>query len=40
MKVLISVASQTGTSITELRKMDIFEFFAALAVVEEKIKKK
>jgi hypothetical protein len=40
MKVLTSVARETGTSITELRHLDIMDFFALLSVVEEKSKKK
>jgi hypothetical protein len=36
MKLLSSVAGNTGTSIAELRTLDIFDFFALLEVVNEK----
>jgi len=32
---LTAVSTKSGTSITELKKMDVFEFFALLSVIEE-----
>ena len=40
MKLLTTVAKETGTSITELRLFDVFEFFSLLSVVDEKLNKK
>lgn len=37
---LTSVSTQSGTPITELKKMGVFEFFALLSVVEERNSKK
>ena len=40
MKLLATVSSQTGTSITELKLLDVFDFFSLLTVVDEKMNKK
>ena len=37
---LTSVSTQAGTPLTELKKMDVFEFFSLLSVVEERNSKK
>lgn len=39
MKMLSAVASNAGTSITELRTMDVFIFFSLLSVTDDKLSK-
>jgi len=37
--LLTTVSNSTSTPITEIKKMDVFEFFALVTVVEERKKK-
>ncbi len=38
--VMTETATKTQTPLTELKKMDVFEFFSLLTVVEERNSKK
>lgn len=40
MSVLTTVSTTTGTPLTDVQKMDVFDFFALLGVVEQRNKKK
>jgi len=40
MGMLSGLSSKSSTPITELRKMDVFDFFALLSVVEKQSEKK
>jgi hypothetical protein len=40
MGMLSGLSSKAATPITELRKMDVFDFFALLSVVEKNSEKK
>jgi hypothetical protein len=40
MSVLTTVSTTTGTPLTDVQKMDVFDFFALLGVVERKNKAK
>lgn len=38
MDVLTTVSTKSGTPVTELKKMDTFDFFALLSVIEKREK--
>lgn len=40
MGVLTTVSTTTGTPLTDVQKMDVFDFFSLLTVVEKRNKKK
>jgi len=40
MGMLTGISTKASTPITELRKMDVFDFFALLSVVEKQADKK